>query len=69
VYIRHSIKHALEDEAQIPLESLLISVRISMHRSLENEAQIPLEPLLISISNSPENALVEDSFRILIDFN
>jgi hypothetical protein len=39
----------LEEEDEIPLESLLVSISNSKLNALEGEDQIPLESLLISL--------------------
>jgi hypothetical protein len=58
------IQNALEEEAHIPLATLLISIRNSIYNALVVEANIPLEPLLNSMMDPNQHALESESSAI-----
>jgi hypothetical protein len=59
-----SIYNALDEQYQIPLTSLLVSISKSIQHALEEEVYIPLEFLLVSIRNSTQHALEQDQIPL-----
>jgi hypothetical protein len=56
--MRNPTQNAIEEEVNIPLESLLCSIRDSMQDDIE-EVHIPFESLLISTRNPMQHAMEE----------
>jgi hypothetical protein len=46
------MQHAIDEEADIPLQSIAVSIRNSMQHAIEEDAHIPLESLLLPITNA-----------------
>jgi hypothetical protein len=55
--IEHSLQHALEKEAHIPLQSLMIFIQNSFGNAWDDKNHIPFESLVISLANLMQHVL------------